>query len=477
MIRTPFTIMRNANRFSEFRQFVHRDGGLTREEARYLRFLLYDLRTDLIGESPLEIVIMIALHLPLNELTRCLRVSKVWRQQFLAGPVMAAYARANWPAMIDGEVNQQDFLATLSRFGWVCYYTLPFIDEVASEVVPWFSPTHYQLDPAFHARADELSSDYTQAWERQQQGEAETSALYFSGKLAWCLNNRLIIIDDFRSKTRKIFTVPSGVRHGLALKLQAFGSRLAIAVVDRLVIAWDHIDNRSYEKSLPTRVLRCATQNNRVAFVMHGGDVMIWTPGQAVLQLDPSLPSILKVGNGSSEAHPPRTLLYPFFDAHNSETLYLASACFFLDNSKPMIRITVHEFLTSGHVASWSSEYEDPNSGDRSYLYWTNPDPEPRILMTDYELDRSCILFFRGTPRHGAGRFAAFDKLERKFIDIDYMDFTDRWTLVGNDWSTSGGALPEQTVEGRIDLDFSVMTELQGYRVIRLQEQRYRRRP
>ncbi|KAJ8126046.1 hypothetical protein O1611_g7593 [Lasiodiplodia mahajangana] len=471
--------MSNTNRFAELRQVILRDGGLTRAEARYVGFLLSDLRTDLVGESPLEIVMMIALHLPLRQLALCLRVSKVWRQRFLSGPVIAAYARHNWPAMVDGVVNPQDFLATLSKFGRACQYMLPRYDEGNSEIIPWFSQTHYQLDPIFHARADDLPSDYTQSSERRRALRTCPSAIYFSGKVAWCLYNPFVVVDDLRSKTRKVFTLPSGVRHGLGLALQAVGSRLVVATLDRLVIAWDHVDNHTYEKSLPSQILCCATENNRVAFVTYSGDAMVWTPGHAMLQLNPSFPSILKAGNGSSEAQSAGPYLYPFFDARNGEIIYLASAYCFLDtNSKAMVRITIHEVSMLSCVASWSCEYEEPATAwnDQRKLriqsHPSGPEPEPRILMTDYELDRSCILIFRQIKGYGGIRFAAFDKLERKFINIDVTDGFE-WTLLGSDYASSGGGGRrfhglDSKMEGRIDLDFMVNIQNEGYGVTQL---------
>ncbi|KAI1125725.1 hypothetical protein F5Y10DRAFT_246433 [Nemania abortiva] len=449
--------MSNATRFAELRQLVLGGDGLSRDEIRYLRLLLPDVHTDPVDELPLEIVIMIVLQLQdLRDFARCLCVSKVWRRRLLSDAVMTAYAKRRWPALIDGAVNRRDFLGTLWKFGWV-FDTSP--GRVEMESVAWDGTTHYQLDPVFHDRLDDLPTAYTQH-PRQNPREPDSppingSALYFSGKVAWRFNGCLVIIDDLRSKTRKIFTLPSGVRHGLVLRLHALGSRLIVATLDRLVIAWDHVDNRAYEKSIPCSAYWCTTQDNRVAIVTYDRDVMIWTPGHALVQVNAS-PLILEADCVSV-----------FFDARNSKTLYLVSAYCFLLDAKSMVRTTVHEFSVTGHVASWSSENEDPaanlDSGGLNFRYTTGYRPEERVLIAEYELDRSYILFFRRTPGSGGLRFAVFDKLERRFID---PELPDCWCL-GSDYTSVTVNDPKSRIRGRADLDFKVIADLDAYEVKR----------
>ncbi|KAI0457159.1 hypothetical protein F5B21DRAFT_464596 [Xylaria acuta] len=457
--------MSHSPRFAEFRQLLFGGDGLTPEEARYLKLLLSDIHTDLIGELPLEIVTLVALELQLDDFVCCLRVSKLWRQRFLSDSVTSAYARHRWPAMIDGVVNRSRFLETLLELTCVLYN---YRKSVATEHVLFDSRAHYTLDPVFHNQSDNLPNVYMRYF-TDARSQSGCSAFYTSGKVASHLCGCVIVIDDLRSKTRKIFTPPSGAMHGSALKLQSLGSRLVIGTIDRLLIAWDHVNNQAYEKSLPCRMLRCATQNNRVAIVLYGGEVVIWTLSHAVIQVDTSR-LILGLGINPSEAKTWEACLNVFFDPRNSKKLYLASGYLFRVGSKSMIRVTVHEFLEAVHVASWSSDYQDPTvyrDGVQS-----SPDehtPEPRIVTSEYEADHSCILFSRRFFMKADVRLTAFDKIKRKFVDIvDCQQNYLCYEAVEDRYQRPRDEVRHGSTAERTDLDFKVVFTRQGYEVTRL---------
>ncbi|KAI0442838.1 hypothetical protein F4803DRAFT_345121 [Xylaria telfairii] len=408
----PSANMSRSPRFSELRQLLFEGDGLTLEEARYLKFLLSDVRTDLIGELPLEIVTLIALELQLDEFARCLRVSKAWRRRFLSDSVTQAYGRFRWPAMIDGAMNRPAFLETLLKLIWVSYnYRKP----TNGVLVPWDSKAQFTLDPVFHNEPSSLPNIYRLY--PSQLFVPDTirgiCSLYACGKVAWCLDECVIVVDDLRSKMRKVLTPPSGAMHGFPLILRSLGSRLLIASIDRLLIIWDHVDNQAYEKSLPSRICQCHTNNNRVAIVLRGGDVVIWSPGHAATQLDTSS---LNVGLPQAGIRPAYSCA--FFDPSNSKTLYLASGYFFHNGSTSMIRYIVHEFSEAIHIASWSSDCLAPTMHveDSSQSYLTESMDELSIAIAEYELDHSCIVF--GWQLGGRCDICAvvFDRIKRKFI-------------------------------------------------------------
>ncbi|KAI0555860.1 hypothetical protein F4679DRAFT_520083 [Xylaria curta] len=429
--------MSHSPRYSELRQLVFGGNGLTPEEARYLRFLLYDIHIDLISDLPLELVILVALGLELDDFHRCLRVSKAWRQRFLSDSVMLAYANHRWPAMIEGVVTPSRFLEILLKLRRASPTYWIAEDK---EVVRFDNTTHFTLDPVFHSQHSNVPDVYTR---NSAEPNFKLHPVYAFGKVAWHIPGCAIVIDDLRSKTRKVFTPPSGTMRGLSLKLRSLGSRLAIGTIDRLLIAWDHVNNRAYEKSLPGRVLQCATQDSRVAIVLYGGDVITWTPGHAATHLDisclfPELGTMVE----SWKKH-----LNVFFDPRNSKTLYLAS-CYHVGTRT--VRVKVHEFSESVHVASWSSEH--------SNWYHTLG------LPVDYEFNYSYILF---RPKYGAVG-SVFDKINRMFVNVDYCgriyfdnqpdDHPDDYS----DFSFNGD------LDFQIDLDFIVLYDELHYEVLPL---------
>ncbi|TRX94709.1 hypothetical protein FHL15_004481 [Xylaria flabelliformis] len=433
--------MSHSPRYSELRQLVLGDNGLTPEEARYVKFLLYDMHTDLISELPLELIVLVALELELHEFQHCLSVSKAWRRRFLSDSVILAYANRRWPAIIDGVMTQSRFLEILTELrvtpsgslenGMIYRNSRQWL---VAEEVRFDNKTHFTLDPVFHSQLSNVPDVYTR-YSMDPDGIEKLTPFYASGKVAWHIPGRAILIDDLRSKTRKVFTPPSGTMRGSSLELRSLGSRLAIGTINRLLIAFDHVDNRSYEKSLSGRVLQCATQNSRVAIVLYGGDVITWTPNHAATHLDLSR-LILGLAMNPRETESWKKHLNVSFDPRNSKILYLTSSYHF--ETKCLVRVTVHEFQGSVHIASWSFDY-GPVSNEVS-------------LSSDYEIDYGCILFYLD----GQPPFAVFDKIKRKFVDVSYYGGRRFFNSLYLDY-------PEQ-----LDLDFKVRFRRQGYEFLQL---------
>ncbi|KAI0432289.1 hypothetical protein F5Y09DRAFT_339793 [Xylaria sp. FL1042] len=458
--------MNHSTRLPELRQLVF-DQGLSREEIRYLRLLLSDTRPDPIGELPLEIIALIVLHLSLKEFACCLRMSKVWRERFLSQPVMAVYAERHWPAMINGAVNRCNFLGALSKLGWGDYGFKNFY-KYDAEVVPWDRTSQYELDSVFHNQLGNLPDAYTQ-YSIDGDDFIRDTALYTSGKVAYHLCGCIVVVDDLKSNTRKVLTPPSGMMYGLALKLHALGSRLVVGSIDRLLVAWDHVNNRAYEKSLPSRVLRCTTRDDRVGIVRYGGDVLIWTPGHAVLQLDLSS---LTLNLDLMVAKTWRACLQVFFDARDRNILYLATGYFFHNGSNDMVRLEVHVFSVAGHaIATWSFEdYDLYCKKMKSGLYTSRGLEDtvtgPCIEISEYECDKSCIFFTR--PRHQRGPhdpLVVFNKRERKFSDL--INKGRFWANSKEDYLFTFPEVWEYEMVGA-DLDYLVSGGRDGYCVRKL---------
>ncbi|KAI2625471.1 hypothetical protein GGS21DRAFT_530971 [Xylaria nigripes] len=451
---------------AELRQLVFGDNPLTREEHRYMKTLLSCVHVDLIGELPLELVAFVAMHLELKDFVCCLRVSKTWRKLFLSDPVMTPYARQMWPALTNGEVNQCNFLATLSKVGWASYCFRGHAKQSHSEIVRWDARSHYKLDSEFHSRNDNLPHDYTEYY------GPRPSPVYAFGKVAWSPYSYFMVVDDLRLKTRKVFTPPSGTMRGSSLELQALGSRLVVGTIDRLLIAWDHVENRPYERLLPCRSLRCTTHDDKVAIVLFGGDVVMWTPGREILQLNTSH-LISKESIDFFATRTWKSCMNVFFDSCNNETLYLASGYFSSNPLNNMVHLTVHEILATGDIASFSAVYQHP---DKTYNRPLNSAglASQLIVTSKYEFDHNCIFFGqRGQSRSSPTRpIAGFDTIKREFIHFNPQGSSDQWRLQDGAYPFSTGSefyTPYNLGElGGIDMDFMVeFKDSECYEVIR----------
>lgn len=225
-------------------------------------------------------------------------------------------------------------------------------------------------------------------------------------------------------------------------------------------IVWDHVDNQAYEKLLPCRIVQCTTDNNRVAIVLRGGDVVIWSPGHAAIQLELPQGDIRQARSCA------------LFDPRNSKNLYLASGYPFRDGSTDMIRFIVHEFSEAIHIASWSSDCLDPDmyiedSGQRYSNEYTSG---LGVLITEYELDNSCIVFGWRMMGRSDMCLAVFDRIKRKFINRVSFEQNclhgrgfDEHLNKNSIWSAPGFTLKE-----KMDLDFIVGFTPEGYKVTQL---------
>ncbi|KAI0415141.1 hypothetical protein F5X98DRAFT_231187 [Xylaria grammica] len=410
--------MNHSTRFNQGCELIFGGDGVTREEIRHMKILLSRFpSTDLIAELPLEVVVLVALYLPPADFARCLCVSKAWRERLLSDAARAAYAKRRWPALVNGVVNRCNFLGTLERIGWAANPGNPGNLAARTDHIPWASITdhlgtkEYSCDPIFYDDPDNLPDAYKRYDGTNR--DNEDTVLHGFGKVAWRLCGCIVVIDDLPSKTRKVVTPPSGMMHGV-LKLQALGSRLLIGAIDRLLIVWDHVINRAYEKMLPCRALQYATQGDRVAAVLYGGDVVIWSPGHAAFQLNKPLLT-LEPGFSHARAAKWEAYLKVFFDHRNDKALFLASGYCVHIGVNNVACIKVYEFSAAGPGASWSYHGE--------YADWCD---EPRIVMFEYECDRSAIFFGVQYSSGETDHLGVFDKLERRFVDPEpYEEPTD----------------------------------------------------
>ncbi|KAF2968032.1 hypothetical protein GQX73_g5546 [Xylaria multiplex] len=391
---------------------------------------------------------MIALYLEFAEFGRCLRVSRLWRRKLLSRPVMVAYARRHWPALIkDNVTNTWVFSSVLkkvalaNRFGYD--HNLP------REEVAYIGIDEHVFDPILHPRNRNIPQAYLDY--DQEDIEAEELPLYGFGKVAFHLCAGVVVIDDLFSKSRKVY--PTEVE---PLELQAIGSKLLVAKVDNLVIAWDHVNDFVSAKRIPFPSTYLTTRDDKVGIVLSSGRVIIWTPEDSSAIEHEKLVSILEPTLHQPDRETWEECLRIFFDPRKANTFFLASGYFMStgQDENRTVRLKVYEFSQGRSVEKWFYDSPDPSPSPPGAT-------EPPIEILEYEFDYGAIFFSRLEPGDDHGHLAVFDKIERRFV-------LEPWHLApytSQDWMTGDYTLdivinnfyePTRSYCDAVDLDFMV---------------------
>jgi hypothetical protein len=230
---------------------------LTLEEVRELgaRLAQVDFRSDIILRLPVELRILVFKHLDARDLQSCFAVSRGWRDAFDSKDALTPLAKKWFPGLVEyaavtggsvealfAEAVRNYYFRSTGKFRSVLHHGLWLGNE-----------TYFKLDPAFHAPpvaakdqepsphpytgilVDPLTDDgYPVAHMVER-------ALYANGRIAWQPtpsrgpDDWIVVIDDLRTRLRKVFRQPGVVLTGGSLNLVALGDRLVVANVARLL--------------------------------------------------------------------------------------------------------------------------------------------------------------------------------------------------------------------------------------------------
>ncbi|KAI1364519.1 hypothetical protein F5Y08DRAFT_353564 [Xylaria arbuscula] len=230
---------------------------------------------------------------------------------------------------------------------------------------------------------------------------------YCSGKVAWHQpGSGYIIVDNLRLRTRKVLSLPTETEttSESPLRLLALGSRLVVASVGRVIIAWDHIDNQTHQQLqlLPSEPFKCATHKNNVAINFQGGAVIIWSPGQPAVHILSQTP------------HPRVFSMNPlvgksyqgvFFNTHEEKTFYVISVDFVGKDDDLMVHITADEYSGTSYKATYKFERPAPHN----LVTPINDRNMEGLGVFEYDFDFCQVRFC------SAEHNIVFDKLERQF--------------------------------------------------------------
>lgn len=390
------------------------DPSLTSEERRYMKILLSQPLTDIVCDLPIELIRQIAELLDLHHFAACLAVSRRWRDKFLSAPVIDAildkFCSSLGRVASPIQINSDERLRALHKIGRArrkCFQS-----SLKKEFC-WESEPYFKLDPDYHGNYEDTSSIYAQFDRHSHNPEllwvSCLSSKYYGGKIAWHAKPHVVIVDNLWSRTRKIFNVPNGPLIAPELQLLAFGSRLVVCAIDRLLVAWDHVTNVRLEKKLPGSVKHASTEGAKVALILFTGEVLLWDFGGKLS----TLTTVALTNYRSSDSD-----LCAIFRPGYSRTLFLASCYSYHVNSEVVFKHTIHEFKDSNHIGTFEFEISPAIYGEA--------DPAVRSLVTIQKMLPSCRdsigfsgLYVLECPETldvlSESTFVEFDMNDRKF--------------------------------------------------------------
>ncbi|KAI0181228.1 hypothetical protein GGR52DRAFT_577803 [Hypoxylon sp. FL1284] len=399
-------------RFAKLRQFIS-DNSFSHEELRYLRILLSAHRIDIIGELPIELVVQIAERLSISDFAACSAVSRRWREAFLSSPVLAALTNkfcpsfAHRPGRAEAEATQEENLEALRRIErsrcanghW--HFATDF---------EWEHESYFKLDPEYHNSHEDAAATYarynTEDNDPRPNRMSPLGALYSSGKIAWRPKRRVVAVDSFWSRTRKIFSVPNGPLVSSELRLMAMGNELVVGSMDRLIVAWDHVRNAYQEKRLPGSVKCAATRGLRIAVILYSGDVFLWEFGGSIEALT-TAPLVNYHRFAKNTLIHWQSNLTAVFHPTCNKTLFLASAYdHTVDSRTTTLKRVVYEFQGMQHTRTFEIGTV-PVASRRTGLVWIRK-------LLPYR--RDIIGFWEQPFKHDINEtFVEFDIYDRSF--------------------------------------------------------------
>lgn len=219
---------------------------LTISELRLLRsrLITVDFRTDIISRLPVELQLCVVDYISSSDVLSYINVSRTWRQIWLQDKIINHVVDNWYPGLFKLDEKHEDtetygrrkaaFLRMLQRdsrrskgkFRSVLFHGFRLGDE-----------DYFKLDESLHPSgkyADFLSTTPS------DRGLGGVLYYYRDGKLAWnpstrpAPDNGVIVLDDLRTRTRKMFKAPGALMAALWISLRALGDKLVVGVDSRV---------------------------------------------------------------------------------------------------------------------------------------------------------------------------------------------------------------------------------------------------
>ncbi|KAK3321167.1 hypothetical protein B0T19DRAFT_260173 [Cercophora scortea] len=289
----------------------HLVSSMTHFEVRDLREHLakVDLRTDIVARLPVELRVLVASHVDGADIISVLNVSRKWRDMWLQDDVVKLLADRWFPGfsqyhLLKGQITsvkpdlhklfysaaQRHRARSLGRFRSVFYHG-PFTN------INDYRDRYFTLDPDCHPAGRDVRSRWDgfpptmPGPDRFPQVSPPDRLHYSHGRLAWVPefpepDNDLVIVDDLRTRLRRLYFVPYMAFHGSSAVVQALGDKLLVVSVHRNLHAWNLETNQRCSVVVPYNIRKCRTVGNHVYIIGRSFlEISVWKFAESLREL------------------------------------------------------------------------------------------------------------------------------------------------------------------------------------------------
>lgn len=194
-------------------------------------------KKDIVGLLPVEINVVIAKHLGRYDIVVCLGVSRQWRKKFRSKALMYSAIQRFFPSLVPSK-GSTDQDTTVDYYPIFNYGIRRGFNRdhgthsgMLAKTYAWKDERLFDLDTKFHLSGGDGSDDAYVPSQFLSTGVGQT-AVYACGHLGWMPFLNIVVVDNLRTKKRRIFT-PNTL--GLQLlaydplnRLAALGDELAV---------------------------------------------------------------------------------------------------------------------------------------------------------------------------------------------------------------------------------------------------------
>lgn len=216
-----------------------------------------DFRTDIVARMPPELRLIVAKYVDPVDFYNFTNVSRQWRAIWLEHHAVRILAERHNPGFmaymkeLEGpDTTQEDSIIPYSFREAMRAMRITQSGKFQSVLSFDLDSLHrspFPLDPSFHPDPSELAGyeevvtacrwpKELSAWHSQYVDPNQYYGihLYHDGKHAWsCRGGSHVIVDDFLSQLRRVYSVPGSALHGIQLWPLALGDKLVVTRSDR----------------------------------------------------------------------------------------------------------------------------------------------------------------------------------------------------------------------------------------------------
>lgn len=179
-------------------------------------------------DLPPELLCILASHLQLTDISRCLGVSRAWRDAWTHGAVVERMCRDFFPGLLEIQPSTHDVQAVFTQ-AMAKYLRRAFAVPVEA-TIPWGMATNTGI---FTVEAETEGSRHHDDDPELVRIQTGTGVLYVNGKIMWQPDLFQVIVDDLRTRRRRRCTFTDHTSRGQLLFLAAASDKLLVFQYNR----------------------------------------------------------------------------------------------------------------------------------------------------------------------------------------------------------------------------------------------------